>query len=94
MTLAGAEGWFKICELLRAEATVTPIAHCGYISPFAGAEHLDWDLDVNMAESPYSFTPFVASRKRGREDDDSEFGFGEEATRYEKVCSASSNAWY
>jgi len=86
MTLAGAEGWFKICELLRAEAAVTPIVHCGYASPFVGIVYSDRDLDVNMAESPYAFTPYVASRKRGRENDDVEFGFAEESTRYEKVC--------
>lgn len=85
MTLAGAEGWFKICELLRAEATVTSVAHCGYASPFTGVGYSDWDLDVNMAESPYSFAPHVASRKRGRDDDDDADVWFAQATRYEKV---------
>jgi len=85
MTLAGAEGWFKICELLRAEATATPIEHYGYASSFASAGYSDLGLDVNMAESPYSFTLFAASRKRGREDDDDADVWFAQAMRYEKV---------
>ena len=69
MTLAGAEGWYFICESVSAGHTSFFSHLPAAPSVSAGAERLACaDLDVNMADAPIFWTPPVGT-KRARDDD-------------------------
>lgn len=70
MTPSGAQGWYFICERLRARhpplslrpAPATSAASCARI-----------DFDIDMADTPLNF-PLSAGKKRSRDDDDDYHG--------------------
>lgn len=79
----GADGWFRLCEQLRA-------GHSSILLDLdlpLSAAPTAFDLDVNMADSPYIFTP-SAGQKRSRDDnDDLDIDVYEYEARLEKVSS-------
>ena len=81
---SGSKGWYIICEGLGAGHSSLLLDRD--LPLFAAPIH--WDLDVNMSDSPYIFTP-SAGRKRSRNDDDGDMDVYEYETRLEKVRSPS-----